>query len=60
MSEENLATLMRGYEAFNRGDISVLGSSLGRSLPPMWNGERPVPFRGLKVCIEAPGRCRGG
>jgi ketosteroid isomerase-like protein len=24
MSRENLATLMRGYEAFNRGDTSVL------------------------------------
>ena len=56
MSEENLETLMRGYEGFNRGDISGMREVEGRRLLPIWNGEPPGPFRGLMPCTEAPGR----
>ena len=47
MSEENLATLMRGYEAFSQGDKSVLVELAGEIATPdvEWGADRCLSGR---------------
>jgi hypothetical protein len=60
MSGENIRTLLRGYEVFNRGDTPAI-SELPREMAlPMWNGEPLAPFLVSRAFTEDRRRWRSG